>query len=186
MVKQLVKGEKVVINKIDDYSNNLTLKLIYENKSETAFAIDLFVFIINENNKINKKDIVYYNNPENSAKSIRLIEAYEGLENEKKCEVDLNNIPKSISKLVLGCSVYKAEGRSTKISPVNIEFKVSNTTTNTELFNFSIEIDITSSEAVVIGEIYKHNEFWKFNATQAVSGSVLLNLIKTIYNVNLI
>jgi tellurium resistance protein TerD len=184
LVKGLIKGEKVVINKINDFYNNLSLDLIYQNQSEMVFALDSFIFMLYENNMVNKKDIVFYNNPENTSKSIRFNESYDEMVNLKKFDLDLNAMPGNISKLILGCSVYNPAGKTNNLSVGSVMLKILNKSLNVELFDFCVENDFSSIEAVIIGEIYKHNEFWKFNAAQHVSDISLLNMLKTIYNVN--
>jgi Uncharacterized proteins involved in stress response, homologs of TerZ and putative cAMP-binding protein CABP1 len=180
----LVKGEKINISKINDYSNNLTIIFLYNNNVEISFAIDIFLFMLDDNNKINREEIVFYNNPENTEKSIRFVENYGSLENKKSYDVDLNAIPKNISKLILGCSIYKNKENLTELNPVNITLKVFNRTSNIEMFNLVMQSEIPTSQAIVIGEIYKHNEFWKFSAVEYVSSTNLLDSIKMLYSAN--
>jgi len=184
LAKQLVKGEKINISKINDYSNNHTISFLYNNNVEISFAIDIFLFMLDDNNKINNKDIVFYNNPENMEKGISLVEHYGEIENKKSYDVDLNVVPKNISKLVLGCSIYKDKGNLTKLNPVSITLKVFNRTSNVEIFNLDMQSEIPTSEAIVIGEIYKHNEFWKFSAVEYISSTSLLDSIKMLYSAN--
>lgn len=184
MAKQLVKGEKININKINDYSNRLTLSILYNNCDGISFAIDIFLFMLDDNNKIKKKDIVFYNNPENSEKGVRLVEHYGEIKNEKFWYIDLNAVPKSISKLILGCSIYKDKGILTRPDPVDITLKAFNSTANIEMFNLVMQSEIVSGEAIVIGEIYKYNDFWKFSAVEYISGTNLLDSIKTLYSAN--
>jgi stress response protein SCP2 len=182
LVKQLVKGEKVVINKINEYSNNMIFNILYENKRELSFDIDVFLFMLDNNNRINKNEIIFYNNPKSIGTKIKFNEHYEDTKKRMAYEADLNSVPENITRLIFGCSIYKFKSSINKQLKLNITLKVFNKTLQTELFNLDIENDIKDINSLILGEVYKHNELWKFSAVEYSSDKDILNSIRMIYN----
>jgi tellurium resistance protein TerD len=182
LAKQLVKGEKVVISKINDSMNHLTLNFTYQNTQKISSDVDIFLFMFEESSRISKKGVIFYNNPESICKSVRLSEFYEDSVKRDTYEVDLNKLPSNISKLILACSIYKSEKASDKPTFANITLNIANQISKADMFSIDIQSDIIANNAVILGEIYKHNDSWKFNAVESTSNEGLLALLRTIYN----
>ena len=185
MAKQLVKGEKIVLNKIENIFNNITLNITCESTLQKSYDIDTFLFMFEESSRIHKKGIVFYNNPESICKSIQFREYNDETIKKITFEVNLNGIPKNITKLILGGSVFKNKSNPSSDSnsaSLNISLAAVNRITQTEIFSLDVKCDIASNDAFILGEVYKHTTFWKFNAIDYSLSSDLLGSVKTVYN----
>ncbi|OGO82782.1 MAG: hypothetical protein A2Y18_06155 [Clostridiales bacterium GWD2_32_19] len=180
MGKQLIKGEKIDISKINSSSNKFELVITYKNNNENSYDIDTFVCVCENNNRINKKEIIFYNNVENTDKSICFVDCFtDNTENKKTFQINLNSA--NISKLIIGYSIYKSN--LCKQSSADITLKLINRTLQTEVFTMSMQSDIINNNAGVVGEVYKYKDVWKFNAIEYNSPNDLMSTIKTLFNV---
>ncbi|OGO86658.1 MAG: hypothetical protein A2Y22_07025 [Clostridiales bacterium GWD2_32_59] len=184
MGKQLIKGEKIDINKINGHSNKFVIDITCKSDNENTFDIDAFICVCETNNRISKKGIIFYNNPESTEKSIWFEDGCaDNIEKKKEFDIDLNSVPANISKLIIGYSIYKSKNNLDKQMLVNIKLRLINSIMQEEVFSMDIQSDIIVNNVGVIGEIYKYKEFWKFNAIEYNSTSDLISTIKILYNI---
>ena len=79
--------------------------------------------------------------------------------------IDLSAIPSNISKIAFTVTIYDAEIRRQNFGQVSNAFiRIVDETTNTELIRYDLAEDFSIETAVVVGELYRHNGEWKFNA----------------------
>ncbi|OGO84805.1 MAG: hypothetical protein A2Y24_04815 [Clostridiales bacterium GWE2_32_10] len=184
MGKHLVKGEKINISKISDYYNKFTIDITNKVNNEISFDIDIFLCMCEVNNRINKKKIIFYNNPENSGENIRFEDFFtDDIENKKVFQIDLNSVEKDIYKLIIGYSVYKNKKNIDKHGTTNITIKFINSTMQAEIFTMDIHENIINNNSGVIGEIYRYKDFWKFNAIEHISKEGLIATIRDLFDV---
>ena len=67
----------------------------------------------------------------------------------------------------MALSIYDAEERGQNFSSVNATLKIFDKVTRAELLNFYLGKNFSLETAVVVGEIYRYNGEWKFNAVGA-------------------
>ena len=74
-------------------------------------------------------------------------------------------MPASISKIDFTVTIYDAESRGQNFGQVsNAYIRVVDETTGTELIRYDLGEDFSIETAVVVGEMYRNNGEWKFNA----------------------
>ena len=79
--------------------------------------------------------------------------------------VDLSIIPQHIQKLVFIVNIYQAEKRRQNFGQVSNAFiRLVDQNTNKELIRYDLTEDFYDETAVVVGEIYRYKNEWKFNA----------------------
>ena len=62
-------------------------------------------------------------------------------------------------------TIYDADTRRQNFGQVSNAFiRIVDETTNTELIRYDLGEDFSIETAVVVGELYRHNGEWKFNA----------------------
>ena len=80
-------------------------------------------------------------------------------------EVNLADIPANIEKIAFTATIYDAETRRQNFGQVsNAYIRLVNVETNEEIIRYDLGEDFSIETAVVVGEIYRHNGEWKFNA----------------------
>lgn len=73
--------------------------------------------------------------------------------------------PQILKKSALSATIYDAETRRQNFGQVsNAYIRLVNVETNEEIIRYDLGEDFSIETAVVVGEIYRHNGEWKFNA----------------------
>ena len=89
----------------------------------------------------------------------------EGEGDDEQIEVNLADIPSNIDKIAFTVTIYDAEVRRQNFGQVsNAYIRLVNVDTNEEIIRYDLGEDFSIETAVVVGEIYRHNGEWKFNA----------------------
>ena len=79
--------------------------------------------------------------------------------------MDLTKIPANVSKVAFTVTIYEAESRGQNFGQVSNSFiRIVDESTGQELIHYDLGEDFSIETAVVVGELYKHNGEWKFNA----------------------
>lgn len=88
--------------------------------------------------------------------------------------VDLTKIPDDIEKVAFAVTIYMAEERLQNFGMVsNSHIRMVNKETNEEMIRYDLGEDYSTETAMVLGELYRHNGEWKFNAIgQGYSGGL--------------
>ena len=157
MAINLMKGQKVDLTK-----GNASLKTIVAglgwdtNKYDGGFDFDLdaSAFLIGENGKvITQEDFIFYGNLIHKSGAVEHI------------KVNLQQIPSNIQKVVFTVTIYEAEKRKQNFGQIsNAYIRIINDDDNKELIRYDLGEDFSIETAIVVGEIYRHNGEWKFNA----------------------
>ena len=89
----------------------------------------------------------------------------EGDGDDEQIQIDLSKIPANISKVAFTVTIYDAETRRQNFGQVSNAFiSIVDETTNQELIRYDLGEDFSIETAVVVGELYRHDGEWKFNA----------------------
>ena len=79
--------------------------------------------------------------------------------------VDLDKVPEDVNKIVFVVNIYAAASRKQDFGMIKNAFiRVYNRENNQELCKFNLSDNYKGKTALICGEIYRHNEEWKFNA----------------------
>ena len=89
----------------------------------------------------------------------------EGEGDDEQIQVDLTKIPGDIEKIAFTVTIYDAESRRQNFGQVSNAFiRIVDESNGKELIRYDLGEDFSIETAVVVGELYKHNGEWKFNA----------------------
>ena len=89
----------------------------------------------------------------------------EGDGDDEQVMVNLSTIPDNIEKVAFTVTIYDAERRRQNFGQVsNAYIRIVDEATNTELIRYDLGEDFSIETAVVVGELYKNDGYWKFNA----------------------
>ncbi len=79
--------------------------------------------------------------------------------------MNLSAIPDVIERIAFAVTISEAETRNQNFGQVNNAFvRIVDETSNTEIIRFDLGENFSTETAVVVGELYRYNGEWKFNA----------------------
>lgn len=168
----LTKGQKVNLSKDNPGLKNIMVGLGWDVNafdSGADFDLDASAFLAGANGKCPMdKDFIFYGNLEHESGAVKHMGdnlTGEGDGDDEQIEVNLSLVPGNIEKIAFTVTIYEAEARRQNFGQVsNAYIHIMDTATNTELLRFDLGEDFSIETAVVVGELYKHNGEWKFNA----------------------
>ena len=89
----------------------------------------------------------------------------EGDGDDEQILIDLSKVPSNVEKIAFTVTIYDADQRRQNFGQVsNAYIRIVDDATNTELIRYDLGEDFSIETAVVVGELYRHNGEWKFNA----------------------
>lgn len=120
--------------------------------------------------------IHFYGNLEHPSASVKHMgdnRTGEGEGDDEELEVVLADVPSNVERIAFTVTIYEAEARRQNFGQVsNAYIRIVDKDTNQELIRYDLGEDFSIETAIVVGELYKHNGEWKFNATAVDSRAV--------------
>ena len=114
------------------------------------------------------KEFVFYGNlahPSESVKHMGDNLTGEGEGDDEQIQIDLSKVPANIERIAFTVTIYEAEARRQDFGQVSNSFiRLVDETTGKEMIRYDLGEDFSIETAVVVGELYRHNGEWKFNA----------------------
>lgn len=168
----LTKGQKVDLTKGNPSLKKILIGLGWDTNQydgQADFDLDAAAFALGDNGKvIVPEDFIFYNNLKHRSGAIEhmgdnLTGGSEG--DDEQITVDLSIMPPEITRVAFTVTIYEADTRRQNFGQVSNAFiRIVDETTGQELIRYDLGEDFSIETAVVVGEIYKHNNDWKFNA----------------------
>jgi tellurium resistance protein TerD len=125
--------------------------------------------MLGENGKCpTDKDFVFYGNLVHPSESVKhmgdnLTGSGEG--DDEQILVDLTKVPSNIQKIAFTVTIYESDKRNQNFGQVSNAFiRLVDETTGAEVIRYDLGEDFSIETAVVVGELYRNNGEWKFNA----------------------
>lgn len=172
MAISLAKGQKVDLTKGNAGLKNILVGLGWDTNRYDGggeFDLDAAIFLIGSNGKVSaQEDFVFYGNLTHKSDSVihtgdNLTGVGDG--DDEVIKVDFSKIPSNIDKVVFTVTIHEAEVRRQNFGQVsNAYIRVLNESDNQELIRYDLGEDFSIETAIVVGEIYRYNGEWKFNA----------------------
>ena len=168
----LSKGQKVSLTKDNPGLNNILVGLGWDVNafdSGTSFDLDASVFIADASGKCpTEKEFIFYGNKEHASGAVKHMgdnTTGEGEGDDEQIHIELSKVPANLEKIAFTVTIYEAEQRHQNFGQVsNAYIRIIDEATGTELVRFDLGEDFSIETAVVVGELYKNNGEWKFNA----------------------
>lgn len=172
MVVSLSKGQKVDLTKTNPGLTKVKVGLGWDtNKYDgtEGFDLDSSVFLLNDGGKVSDpSDFIFYNNTTGGNGSVvhsgdNL--TGEGSGDDETVSITLNGVPEGVQRIAFTVTIHDAEARGQNFGMVSNSFiRIVNEDTNEELIRYDLGEDFSIETALVVGELYRHNGEWKFNA----------------------
>lgn len=172
MAVSLSKGQKVDLTKGNPGLSKIIVGLGWDtNKYDGGadFDLDAAAFLLAANGKVaSDSDFVFYRNLKHSSGGVEHMGdnlTGEGDGDDEQIKVNLAAVPASVDKIGFTVTIYEAESRKQNFGQVsNAYIRIVDETSNAELIRYDLGEDFSVETAVVVGELYRNNGEWKFNA----------------------
>lgn len=168
----LSKGQKVNLTKGNPGLKKIMVGLGWDVNafdSGADFDLDASAFMVGSNGRCpSDGEFIFYGNLEHKSGAVKhmgdnLTGSGDG--DDEQIEIDLTMVPENISKIAFTVTIYEAEARNQNFGQVSNSFiRVVNEVTGEEIIRYDLGEDFSIETAIVVGELYKHNGEWKFNA----------------------
>ena len=168
----LSKGQKVDLTKKNPGLKEIMVGLGWDvNAFDSGFDFDLdaAAFMLDASGKCpSDKEFVFYGNlvhPSEGVKHMGDNLTGEGEGDDEQILVDLTKVPANIERIAFTVTIYEAEARHQNFGQVsNSYIRLVDETTGTEMIHYDLGEDFSIETAIVVGELYRNNGEWKFNA----------------------
>ena len=168
----LSKGQKVDLTKTNPGLVNVTVGLGWDtNKYDGGndFDLDSSVFLLGSNGKCSSEsDFIFYNNTTGAGGAVVHTgdnRTGDGDGDDEQVNINLSTVPASIEKIAFSITIHEAEARGQNFGQVNNSYvRILNADSGEEVIRYDLGEDFSIETAVVVGELYRHNGEWKFNA----------------------
>lgn len=171
-VINLSKGQKIDLTKTNPGLKNVVVGLGWDTNRYSGgddFDLDASAFIVDGNGKaFNEKSFIFYNNLQSEEGSVIHTgdnRTGDGDGDDEQLLVKLPLVPSVVQKVVFTVTIHDADERKQNFGQVSNSFiRIVNEDTNEEIVRYDLGEDFSIETALVVGEIYRHNNEWKFNA----------------------
>ncbi|MCQ2506270.1 MAG: TerD family protein [Lachnospiraceae bacterium] len=168
----LQKGQKVDLTKGNPSLTKIMVGLGWDVNcydSGPDFDLDAAAFMLASNAKCpTEKEFIFYGNLEHKTGSVKHMGdnlTGEGEGDDEQILVDLTKLPENIERIAFTVTIYDYDVRRQNFGQVNNSFiRLVDETTGKELIRYDLAEDFSIETAIVVGELYKYNGDWKFNA----------------------
>ena len=171
MAISLSKGGNVSLSKEAPGLESILVGLGWDARATdgAAFDLDASCFLLNAEGKVaNEGGFIFYNNlksPDGSVEHTGDNRTGEGEGDDEAIRVDLKKLPADVARLAFAVTIHEAESRGQNFGMVSRAFiRVLNNADNTEIARFDLSEDASTNTAMIFGEVYRHNDEWKFKA----------------------
>ena len=165
----LQKGQKIDLTKGGSGLKHIMVGLGWDEANRFLGPdIDCDASAILCNSEGKYMELVYYCNLRSSNGSIihqgdNLTGAGDG--DDEQIMVDLSNVSPSVGKIVFVVNIYKASAREQHFGMIRNAFiRLVDIDKNNEICRYNLSDNYYGMEGLIVGEIYRYNGEWKFNA----------------------
>ena len=190
MVVNLQKGQRVDLTKGNAGLNRIVVGLGWDpveqkkgwfSSAPVNIDCDSSVIMLQNDRLSDNQDIVYFGRLKSECGSV--VHSGDNLTGQGNGDdetiiVSLNDVPAKYNKLVFVVNIYDSYNRKQHFGMIrNAYIRIINPTNNQELIRYNLSDDYDGQTSLITGEIYRHNDEWKFaalgNSTQDRSVSEL-------------
>lgn len=171
MAISLSKGGNLSLSKTDPNLVRLVIGLGWDERATdgASYDLDASAFLLTQFGKVRgDHDFIFYN----QLKSIDGAVEHTGDNrsgvgdgDDESILVDLSKISAEIKTIAVTVTIHDAQIRNQNFGQIaNAFIRVVNQDTGTEVVRFDLGEDYSTETAMIFGEIYRHQQEWKFRA----------------------
>ena len=173
----LVKGQKIDLTKGNAGLRNLLVGLGWDpvkvkkglfGKKAPNIDLDSSVIMLRDDVLVRKEDVIYFGNLKSQCGGI--IHTGDNLTgdgdgDDEQILVDLQKIPQDVNKLIFVINIYACKQRNQDFGMIeNSYIRIADNSSKTELIKFDLKDDYSGKTAMIVGEVYRYQNEWKFAA----------------------
>lgn len=174
MAISLKKGGNVSLSKEAPGLSKITVGLGWDSRvtDGAAFDLDGSVFLCSDDGKvIDDNHFIFYGNLKSQDGSVEHTGdnvTGEGDGDDEQVKIELNAVAAGIKKMVFSVTIHEAATRNQNFGQVaNAFMRVIDQNGGKELARYDLSEDYSVETAMIFGEVYRHNDEWKFKAIGA-------------------
>lgn len=174
MAISLKKGGNVSLSKEAPGLSKITVGLGWDSRvtDGAAFDLDGSVFLCGDDGKvIDDNHFIFYGNLKSQDGSVEHTGdnvTGEGDGDDEQVKIELNAVAAGIKKMVFSVTIHEAATRNQNFGQVaNAFMRVIDQNGGKELARYDLSEDYSVETAMIFGEVYRHNDEWKFKAIGA-------------------
>ena len=171
MAVSLSKGGNVSLSKEAPGLSAINVGLGWDSRvtDGAAFDLDASAFMLNEGGKVRSdSDFIFYNNLKSTDGSVEHLgdnTTGVGEGDDEVIAIDLAKVPADVQKVAFTVTIHEAETRRQNFGQVTNAFiRVVNKADGKEIARYDLSEDYSTETAMNFGELYRHNNEWKFKA----------------------
>jgi tellurium resistance protein TerD len=171
LTKKVVVGEKISLTKANPGLTKIVIGMGWNPRKTPGkkFDLDASGFMITADGKVrDAKDMISYLEGFQTHASGAVLysgdnKTGDGEGDDETLTVDLTKVPEDIAKLVFTASIYAGRLRGQNFGQVDGAYaRLIDATSGEEKYKFDLTEDASTSTAVILVRLYKHNGEWKF------------------------
>lgn len=168
----LSKGQKVNLSKTAPGLKHILVGLGWDTNRYDGgadFDLDASAFLTDASGKCESdKDFIFYGNKEHPSGAVKHMgdnRTGDGEGDDEQIFVDLSAVPANIDKIAVTVTIYDADKRRQNFGQVSNSYcRIVNDETGEEIVRYDLGEDYSIETSMVVGELYRNNGEWKFNA----------------------
>ena len=167
---KVTKGNRVNLTK-DTGLKKAMLGLGWDitGKDKEDADLDLVMFMCDRNYRcLGDPYVIFYNqltDPEEAILHSGDNKQGSGEDDAETAFLDFSKISEKVEKIVIAVTIYEARKKRQNFGLVdNAYIRIVDAEKEEEILRYNLSEDFSIQTAVVFGEIYRHNGFWKFKA----------------------
>lgn len=179
MAVNLTKGQDFELTKGNPELTNIVVGLGWNVNAldfETDFDLDVAAFMLGADEKCPTEDeFIFYGNLKHPSGAVEHLGdnlTGEGDGDDEQIQIDLAKLPEHIEKIVFTVTIYGAKERRQNFGQVSNAFirvsnafiRIVNDATSKELIRYDLGEDFSIESSMIVGELYRKDGEWKFNA----------------------
>lgn len=164
----LVKGQKIELSKNYPDLSSLTIGLGWSTKA-SSIDLDASAFLLGRNGKIlSEDDFVFYNNlSDTSGCVVHMGDSLEGSsgKDDEQLQVQLDRAPNVLQRIVFTVTIHNEDNKNHNFGEIsNAYIRILNDETAEEIIRFDLKNEYSLETAIVVAELYKKDNTWRFAA----------------------
>jgi len=171
MAISLQKGGNVSLSKEAPGVESILVGLGWDARATDGsdFDLDASCFLLKADGKVrSEKDFIFYNQLKSEDGAVEHLgdnRTGAGEGDDEVVMVDLTKVASEITKLSFVVTIHEADTRHQNFGQVsNAYIHIVDKKTNNEIARFDLSEDASTNTAMIFGEVYRHNNEWKFKA----------------------
>ncbi|WP_102348982.1 TerD family protein [Bacillus sp. Marseille-P3661] len=129
---------------------------------------DASVIMLENDKFVDKKNLIYFGNLNSSCRSVEHKGdnlTGDGAGDDEQIIVELQKVPQQVNKLVFVVNIYDCVRRKQDFGMIQNAFiRVVNMSNKEELLKFNLTDNYSGKTSLIVAEIYRHGDEWKFAA----------------------